>query len=166
MRRPAGPSAVSYTHLDVYKRQALGLIASIIGIATARIDKGGSPTRALNSSTYVTSGVFVVLTALATLIFQGFSWRIWGASTVGLLVGVIIGITTDYFTDDSKPIVQRVARASRSGSAFTILSGVSYGFISALPAMIGIAISALAAYKLCEPMGSGYALFGLSLIHI
>ena len=107
----------------VFCYAALGLIASIIGIATARIDKGGSPTRALNASTYVTTGLFIVLTALATLIFRDFSWRIWGASTVGLLVGVIIGITTDYFTDDSKPIVQKVARASRSGSAFTVLSG-------------------------------------------
>ena len=147
----------------VFMYAALGLIASIIGIATARISKGGSPTRALNSSTYVTSGVFVVLTALATLIFEGFSWRIWGASTVGLVVGVIIGITTDYFTDDSKPIVKKVAHASRSGSAFTVLSGVSYGFISALPAMVGIAISALAAYKLCEPLGQDYAMFGIAM---
>ena len=147
----------------VFMYAALGLISSIIGIATARISKGGSPTRALNASTYVTSGVFVVLTALATVLFQGFSWRIWGASTVGLAVGVIIGITTDYFTDDSKPIVQKVARASRSGSAFTVLSGVSYGFISALPAMIGIAVSALAAYKICEPMGTDYALFGIAM---
>ena len=127
----------------VFCYAALGLIASIIGIATARIDKGGSPTRALNASTYVTTGLFIVLTALATLIFRDFSWRIWGASTVGLLVGVIIGITTDYFTDDSKPIVQKVARASRSGSAFTVLSGVSYGFVSALPAMAGIAMAAV-----------------------
>ena len=147
----------------VFCYAALGLIASIIGIATARIDKGGSPTRALNASTYVTTGLFIVLTALATLIFRGFSWRIWGASTVGLLVGVIIGITTDYFTDDSKPIVQKVARASRSGSAFTVLSGVSYGFVSALPAMAGIAISALTAYRLCEPMGSDYAMFGIAM---
>ena len=80
----------------VFMYAALGLISSIIGIATARIGKGGTPTKALNSSTYVTSGVFVVLTALATLIFRGFSWRIWGASTVGLVVGVIIGLTTDY----------------------------------------------------------------------
>ena len=138
----------------VFCYAALGLIASIIGIATARIDKGGSPTRALNASTYVTTGLFIVLTALATLIFHDFSWRIWGASTVGLLVGVIIGITTDYFTDDSKPIVQKVARASRSGSAFTVLSGVSYGFVSALPAMAGIAISALTAYRLCAPMAN------------
>ena len=147
----------------VFCYAALGLITSIIGIATARIDKGGSPTRALNASTYVTTGLFIVLTALATLIFRDFSWRIWGASTVGLLVGVIIGITTDYFTDDSKPIVQKVARASRSGSAFTVLSGVSYGFVSALPAMAGIAISALTAYRLCAPMGSDYAMFGIAM---
>ncbi len=147
----------------VFCYAALGLIASIIGIATARIDKGGSPTRALNASTYVTTGLFIVLTALATAIFEGFRWQVWGASTVGLLVGVIIGITTDYFTDDSKPIVQKVARASRSGSAFTVLSGVSYGFVSALPAMAGIAISALTAYRLCAPMGSDYAMFGIAM---
>ncbi len=141
----------------------LGLFASIIGIATARVGKNGNPTRALNSSTYVTTAVFLVLTALATLLFDGFSWRIWGAAAIGLLVGVIIGITTDYFTDDTKPIVKKVAHASKTGPAFTVLSGVSYGFISALPAMVGIAISALVAYQLCAPMGEGYAIFGISM---
>ena len=142
---------------------ALGLLASIIGIATARIGKHGNPTRALNSSTYVTTGVYILLTAAATLIFDGFSWRIWGAAAVGLLVGVIIGITTDYFTDDSQPIVRQVAHASGSGPAFTILSGTAYGFISAMPAMVGIAVSALVSYKLCEPMGEGYAIFGIAM---
>lgn len=141
----------------------LGLLASVVGIATARVGKNGNPTRALNSSTYVTTAIFLALTAGATLLFEGFSWRIWGASAVGLLVGVIIGIATDYFTDDSKPIVRKVAHASGSGPAFTILSGVSYGFVSALPAMLGIAVSALVAYKLCEPMGDGYAIFGISM---
>ncbi|MBQ8729784.1 MAG: sodium/proton-translocating pyrophosphatase, partial [Lachnospiraceae bacterium] len=141
----------------------LGLLSSILGIATARIGKNGSPTKALNSSTYVTTAIFMALTALATYFIDGFSWRIWGAATVGLLVGVIIGITTDYFTDDSKPIVKKCANASKSGPAFTILSGVAYGFISAMPAMVGIAVSALAAYKICEPMGPGYAIFGISM---
>jgi K(+)-stimulated pyrophosphate-energized sodium pump len=147
----------------VFCYAALGLIASILGIAAARIGKNGSPTRALNSSTYVTTAIFIVLTALATLCFDGFSWRIWGASAVGLLVGVVIGITTDYFTDDSKPIVRRVAHASGSGPAFTVLSGVSYGFVSTMPAMVGIAVSALVAYHLCAPMGEGYAIFGISM---
>lgn len=142
---------------------ALGLIASIIGIACARVGKDENPTRALNSSTYTTTALFMIFTAAATWFFEGFQWRIWGASAVGLIVGVVIGITTDYFTDNSKPIVRKVAKASQSGSAFTILSGISYGFISSLPATVGIAVSALTAYHLCDPLGDGYALFGIAM---
>ncbi|MEG1381498.1 MAG: sodium-translocating pyrophosphatase, partial [Ruthenibacterium sp.] len=145
---------------------ALGLLASILGVMTARIGKNGNPTKALNSSTYVTTGIYIVLTAIATA-FCGFSWRIWGACVVGLLVGVLIGITTDYFTDDTKKPVHLVAHASATGPAFTILSGISYGFLSVLPAMIGIGIAALSAYKLCEPIdpahATEYALFGIAM---
>ena len=150
----------------VFCYAALGLLASALGIAFARIGKNGNPTNALNASTYVTTGIFLVLTAVSNLIFfsgEAIAWRVWGASAVGLVVGVIIGLTTDYFTDDTRPIVKRVAAASKSGPAFTILSGVAYGFISALPAMIGIAISALVAYKLLEPMGGSYPLFGIAM---
>ncbi len=147
----------------VFCYSILGLIASMIGIATAKVGKDGNPTRALNSSTYVTTAVYLVLTALATTFIEGFSWRIWIAAATGLLVGVIIGITTDYFTDDTKPIVKRVAKASATGPAFTILSGMSYGLISALPAMVGIAVSALVAYLVCDPIGPGYAIFGIAM---
>ena len=156
-------SALGISSMMVIVYAALGLLSSIIGIFTAKIGEHGSPTKALNNSTYVTTGVFLALTALATLLFKGFEWRIWGASTVGLFVGVIIGLATNYFTDDNAPIVKRVARASKTGPAFTILSGVSYGFMSVLPAMVGIAISAMIAYKLCEPLGPGYAMYGISM---
>ena len=152
----------------VFTFAALGLLASIIGVMTARIGKHGNPTKALNSSTYVTTAVYVVLTAIATYILQ-FPWRIWGACIVGLAVGVIIGLTTDYFTDDSKKPVHFVAHASKSGPAFTILSGISYGLLSVLPAMIGIGVAALVAYKLCAPLATDpaqtvqYALFGIAM---
>jgi len=152
----------------VFTFAALGLLASIIGVMTARIGKHGNPTKPLNSSTYVTTAVYVVLTAIATYFLQ-FPWRIWGACSVGLAVGVIIGLTTDYFTDDSKKPVHFVAHASQSGPAFTILSGISYGLLSVLPAMIGIGVAALVAYKLCAPLAvdpaqsTQYALFGISM---
>ncbi len=152
----------------VFAYAAIGLLASIIGVANARMGKHGNPTRALNSSTYITTALFTVLTAIATWIFN-FEWRIYFASVVGLLVGVIVGIATDYFTDDSKKPVRNTAKASESGPALTIISGVSYGFLSVLPAMIGIALSAFAAYKIAAPLGiaSGheveFALFGISM---
>ncbi|HEY8422979.1 MAG TPA: sodium-translocating pyrophosphatase, partial [Thermoclostridium sp.] len=141
---------------------ALGLLASIIGVAMARMGKEGNPTKALNNSTYITTFVYIVLTTVATFIFK-FEWRIWASCIVGLLVGVIIGIATDYFTDDRKKPVQFVAKASKSGPAFTILSGISYGMLSVFPAMVGIAIASLLAYKISDPLGPGYAMFGISM---
>ena len=157
-------SALGANNVDmVFVFAALGLLASIIGVMTARIGKNGNPTKALNSSTYVTTAIYAVLTAGATYLLN-YSWRIWGACIVGLAVGVIIGLTTDYFTDDSKKPVHFVAHASQSGPAFTILSGISYGLLSVLPAMVGIGIAAVTAYKLCEPLGGvEYALFGISM---
>ena len=146
----------------VFCYAAIGLLASIIGVATARMGKNDNPTFALNSSTYVTTGIFAILTAVSNVVFN-FEWRIWGASIVGLVVGVIIGIVTDYFTDDSKKPVQKTAEASEKGPALTILSGISYGFLSVFPALFGIGISALISYKLCEPLGEGYPLFGISM---
>ena len=135
---------------------ALGLLASIIGVAMARIGKNGDPTKALNNSTYITTFVYIILTTIATFVFN-FEWRIWGACIVGLLVGVVIGIATDYFTNDTKKPVQYVARASKSGPAFTILSGISYGMLSVFPAMVGIAIASLLAYY--DRIGPGYTMF-------
>ncbi|RDU21979.1 sodium-translocating pyrophosphatase [Anaerosacchariphilus polymeriproducens] len=140
----------------------IGLLASIIGVFCARMGSSKDPTTALNKNTYITTGVYLLLTALATFMF-GFEWRIWGATMVGLLVGLIIGIATDYFTNDKKKPVQLTAEASKSGPALTILSGFAYGFFSVLPALIGIAISSLAAYKICEPLGGNYPLFGISM---
>lgn len=152
----------------VFAYAAIGLLASIIGVATARIGAKGNPTMALNKSTYITTGVFAALTAAATALFfkdaGPAAWRIWGASAIGLAVGVIIGLTTDYFTDDSKPPVRYCAKASKSGPAFTILSGMSYSFLSVLPAMVGIAVSALAAYKICEPISAELGIVGLTAV--
>ena len=152
-----------------------GLLSSIIGVATANIGKHGNPTRALNSSTYITTGIYFVLTAIVTVLFDfvldagtGHSyWFIWGSTVLGLLVGVVIGLATDYFTDDSRKPVHMVATASESGPAFTILSGISYGFLSVFPAMVGIGISALGSYLLTAnisaTMPATAGMFGISM---
>ena len=48
----------------VFAYAAIGLLSSIIGVATARIGKNGDPNKALSSSTYVTTAVFAVLSLL------------------------------------------------------------------------------------------------------
>ena len=81
---------------------ALGLLASIIGVLLARIGANGDPGKALNRGTYVTCGVFAVLTLIASQIGAGFPLRIWGAAMLGMAAGVIIGLTSEFFTGDDK----------------------------------------------------------------
>ncbi len=144
---------------------ALGLLASIVGVLCAKVGKSGNPSAALNRGTYLTCGVFAALTLFASLLFH-FELRLWGATMIGLVVGVIIGLTSDYFTGDGKKPVKNVAEACKSGPAFTILSGMSYGLLSSMPALIGIGLAALCSYKLCEPLGGDYAVFGISVAAI
>lgn len=148
--------------MAVFCYAAVGLFASIVGVGTARLKEGTSPTSVLNFSTYITTAVYLALTAGLTALLN-FSWRVWGAAAVGLAVGLIIGLTTDYFTNDERPPVRSVAEMSKSGPAFTILSGISYSFLSVLPAMVGIAVAALLAYLLCNPLGDGYAMYGIAM---
>lgn len=141
---------------------AIGLLASIIGVLCAHIGKKGNPGKALNNGTYLTCGIFTILTFFAT-IFCNFNIRIWGAAIIGMIIGVVIGLTSNYYTgDDKKPVIS-VAKSSLKGPAFTILSGFSYGLISSLPALVGIGLAALVSYKLCEPIGPGYAMLGISM---
>lgn len=141
---------------------SIGLFASIIGVLCSHIGKKGSPSKALNNGTYLTCTIFAILTLIATY-FSGFHIRIWIASMIGMLIGVLIGITSNYFTGDDKKPVIKVAKSSMNGPAFTILSGFAYGLLSSLPALIGIGLAALIAYKVCEPIGAGYAMFGISM---
>jgi K(+)-stimulated pyrophosphate-energized sodium pump len=144
----------------------MGVFASIIGSFTVRVGKNGSPGSALNNGTYVTCVIFGVLTAIVTY-YLGYDWRIWGAAAIGLIAGVIIGVTTDYFTSEEKGPAQKTAEASQSGPAINIITGFSYGLRSIILPLIGIGIAAAVSYMLLEPLGGvSFGVFGISMAAI
>ncbi|HVO36588.1 MAG TPA: sodium-translocating pyrophosphatase [Candidatus Acidoferrum sp.] len=140
----------------------LGILAAVIGALTVRVGPKGSPGGALNSGTYVTCIVFGILTAITTW-YLGYEWALWGATIVGLAAGITIGVTSDYFTSEDKAPVLKTAEASETGPALNILTGFSYGLRSIIFPLIGIAVAAAVSYKICEPLGTGYAVYGIAL---
>ncbi len=139
----------------------IGTVASILGTSLVRVRKG-DPGQALNRGTYITCVLFGAGT-LGASYYMGFDLRIWWAAMVGLLAGVVIGITSEYFTSDVKPPVRMVAGVSQSGPALNIITGFSYGLMSVLPPLVGIGIASAAAYTICNSIGPGYGLFGISI---
>ncbi len=133
----------------------IGIASTFIGLPFVRVGKDGKPGRALNFSTVFTCVVFAVL---ATVFFtvvnatagndpaKSLNWGALISTVAGLLIGVIIGFTTDYFTNDEHSPVRRVAKISGSGTGLTIITGFSYGLISIAPAIVGIVAAMVTAY--------------------
>jgi len=141
----------------------LGIVSSIVGVAVVRVGRGGDPGRALNLGTYVTCILFGVLTFAASRWF-GYDLKIWGATVVGLIAGIIIGMTSDYFTSINRSPAVRTAEAAQMGAAINILTGFSYGLISVFPALLGIALGSAIAFSLYGVYGVGMSAVGMLAI--
>jgi len=137
----------------------LGIISALIGLQFVKVGPEGKPGKALNFGTVISCVIFA---GLATALFAivnlsaGETLLNWGAliATVsGLVIGVIIGFTTDYFTNDEHRPVRHVAEISASGTGLTIITGFSYGLISMAPAIFGIVLATLASYFSAQAFG-------------
>jgi K(+)-stimulated pyrophosphate-energized sodium pump len=108
----------------------LGLFASVLGVMGMNIFKNLKPSWALHGSEYFAAAVFLGLSyaLIAYLDCLGVFWAI----VAGCLAGVFIGKATEYYTAEGP--VFRVAKASKTGPATNIISGISVGLEScALP---------------------------------
>jgi len=142
----------------------LGIVASLIGIQLVRVGKDGKPSQALNRGTIFTCVIFGVL-ATAIVLLGDYNIGVLWATLAGLVTGVVIGLTSDYFTSSEHRPVIETARVSGSGSAINIITGFSYGLISIVPSIIGIALAMLISYHLAERSGmSGIYGVGISAV--
>jgi len=142
----------------------LGIVASILGVVLVRVGKKGNPGNALNLGTYLTCIIFGAIT-LGVTQYLGINFGVWAAAVIGLVGGVVIGITTDYFTSIDKTPVIKTAEASQTGAAVNIITGFSYGLLSMFPALLGIALASFGSYTVAVHYGiSGVYGIGMAAV--
>ncbi len=153
----------------------LGVIFSIIGIYIVRTKEGASTAQLLSSlgRGVNVSAILIALTSGGIVVYMlgvqadlGIipAVRIWGAMIVGLIVGIIIGKSTEYYTSYDYGPTKEVANQSLTGSATVIISGMSIGQLSTGIPVVSIAIGILLSFGLAggftEPM---WGLYGIGL---
>ena len=139
---------------------ACGLIASIIGTFFVKGDDHSSPQKALTRGSYV-SAILVIIAAivLSKVLFGSFHAAI--AVIAGLVVGVIIGNVTEYYTSaDYKP-VQKIGEQSETGPATTIISGMAVGMQSTAIPLLLICVGIFVAFKADGLYGIALAAVGM-----
>ncbi len=130
---------------------ALGIVCSIIGTFFVRTKENAGQKELLKSLARGTnfSAVLIAVAAFPIVYFclDGInSIGLYFAILAGLLAGVLIGQSTEYFTSDTYKPTKKLAAKSETGSATIIIGGLGLGMLSTALPIIIVAACILTAY--------------------
>ena len=136
----------------------IGLFSSLIGIACMNLFKKLKPSLALNGAELTGGLVFLALSA-GFLFFFDVTMKLFFVILAGQAGGILIGKVTEFYTA-GKPVF-RVAKASKTGPATNIISGVALGLESCAIPLFLIACIILSSYWLCGLYGIALSAVGM-----
>ena len=137
-----------------------GLIASIIATFFVKGDDNSNPQKALTRGSYVSAALVIIVSLILSKTLFG-DMKAAIAVIAGLVVGVIIGNITEYYTSaDYKP-VQGIGEQSETGAATTIISGIAVGMKSTAFPILLICVGIFVAYGVDGLYGIALAAVGM-----
>jgi K(+)-stimulated pyrophosphate-energized sodium pump len=134
----------------------VGVIASIIGMFFVRTKTEEGLHSALRRGFFISTGL-VLLAAYFVNNSLFAVPELFAVVFVGLLSGVLIELSTEYFTSAHFKPIQQLVKASETGAATNIIEGLSLGFMSAAAPMLVIVAAAGASYGLAGFYGIAIA---------
>jgi len=137
---------------------SMGLLCSIGGIYLVRRYSAKSPDVALRIGTIGATVIFMAVSLIVVLIAQ-VKTAVWGSVLVGAVGGIIIGLTTEYYTAGSP--VKKIAEEGETGPATVIIAGLAVGMQSVVVPLLTISMIILVASKLAGLYGVGIAAVGM-----
>ena len=152
---------------------AAGIFVSIIGTFLVRTEEGGNPQTALNKGHFGASAMMLVASYFIIDYLSTDGLYVWSdtvtysvmdlfiATCVGLASGILIGLFAEYYTSDESAPVREISKASETGSATNIISGLGTGMISTALPVITIALAMLLSYEFAGLYGIGIAALGM-----
>ncbi|MCH5318199.1 MAG: sodium-translocating pyrophosphatase [Paramuribaculum sp.] len=129
---------------------AVGIVLSIIGIFSVKTKENATMKNllaALSRGTNLSSILIVGATFLILWAIGLENWPLISCSVViGLLVGVVIGQSTEYYTSQSYKPTKRLAESGKTGPATVIISGVGLGMVSTAVPVIAVVVGIILSY--------------------
>lgn len=147
---------------------AIGIVMSILGTFFVRTGENIEQKlllRALRRGTNLSAvGIAVVSLPVVLLVLGKENLGLYFAILSGLIAGVLIGLSTEYFTSDTYKPTKRLAATSETGSATIIISGLGLGMKSTAVPIVIVAVSVLISFFVSGgAASSATGLYGIAL---
>ena len=150
----------------------MGIIASLIGILCVRVKEGGNVQAALNTGNYISVavsaagayGLIMWILPSGTFTIRGISFdamHVFYAVLVGLVVGTLMSIITEYYTAMGKRPVNSIIQQSSTGHATTVIGGLAVGMESTVLPILVLAAGIVLSYEAAGLYGVAIAAAGM-----
>lgn len=140
-----------------------GIVASIIGIGLVRVGEKPemkSLLTALRRGTF-SAAVFTAIFSFLAVYYLKADFRILWAVLAGLIAGILIGESTNYFTSYAYLPTRKISEASTTGAGTNIIRGFSNGLLSTSLPLLIVAFAILAAYRFAGYYGIAISGIGM-----
>ena len=133
---------------------SIGLVCSMLAIGVVRMSVSRSPEVALRTGTIFAAVAFIIA-AYFLIQYVGVATGVWFAVVMGALGGIVIGLSTEYYTA-AKP-VRLIAEAGETGPATVVIAGLATGMRSVVIPIVTICIMIFIANSQAGLFGVGIA---------
>lgn len=107
--------------------------------------------KALSTGTNLSAGLIVIATFSILWVLQIDNWLyISLAVVIGLIVGIVIGQSTEFYTSQSYKPTQKLAESGKTGPATVIISGIGLGMVSTTIPVIAVVTGIILSYWLAS----------------
>jgi len=142
-----------------------GVICSILGTLLVRTKTGGrAAQRALTWSTYATAALALISSFF--IVWGVAGWHHIGlfySILMGIVSGIVIGLTSEYFTSDHYKPVKEIAKSAQTGSATIIIRGLAAGMMSTVIPIAMVAVAMGISFWTGNRAIAGGGIFGIGL---
>ncbi|MCH8474324.1 MAG: sodium-translocating pyrophosphatase [Opitutales bacterium] len=149
----------------------LGILLSILGVFFVKAKAGAGHHQlmgALHRGVNI-SGALIIVLSFFLLRALGIdnAVGIWGAIVTGLLTGVIIGKSTEYFTSQQYAPTKGISKQAETGPATVVIAGMGVGFMSTAIPVIVVGVGMILAFTFASGGGGMenilYGLYGIGI---
>ena len=149
---------------------AVGIVLSIIGIFAVRTNENATIRQLLKALAVGTnlSSVLIAVSTFGILYLLGLDNWFWISCSViiGLLVGIVIGQSTEYYTSQSFKPTQRVSESGLTGPATVIISGLGLGMLSTAIPVLAVVVGIICSFLFASGFdfnNTGMGLYGIGI---
>ena len=150
-----------------------GVLLSIIGIFLVKTKEGAGMKELLRALAMGTNTAGFLIAAVTFGIFYWLLgdnpaapnqwWQVSLSVVVGLIAGMIIGQSTEYYTSQSYKPTQKVSESSQTGPATVIISGLGLGMLSTAIPVVTVGVAIVLAYLCANGFHVEFSAVNLSM---